>query len=437
MSTLSLALRKDRIARFVDVARGEGLVTALRRARQHLGLIRAGQIGGVVAPAPAPAATRYALGPAWRDLARKEAFHLTHPPAYLRRRRLVAMLGDLNLPQCRKYRVEQLDELWRTRDVEYRFSHYEDVPRACDLLNECTHLMLYRLGRSDLASMYLYEARRLRLPVVYDIDDPLFSVSAYATYSNMGALDPGLQTHFLTQAPLYLDVMNMADLLSFSTPGLVTHAQQYTARPALLRRNFADRQTLEAGKAAMESRPVREGFTVAVASGSAGHDADLAVIRPALLAFLEADRTRRLLVLGQLDMGAVPNALCAQIETVGFRDYPRYLASLARADCAVMPLTDDAFNRCKSAVRVLDAAAVGVASLVSSVGDLSSVVEDGVTGRVIGDDAGWGAALDDMARDPRAARAMGAAARTALEKHWGAQAGFPVMDPRLAEWVIA
>ena len=33
--------------------------------------------------------------------------------------------------------------------------------------------------------MYLYEARRLRLPVLYDLDDPLFSISAYETYENM------------------------------------------------------------------------------------------------------------------------------------------------------------------------------------------------------------------------------------------------------------
>ena len=48
--------------------------------------------------------------------------------------------------------------------------------------------MFYRGLNTPLFSMYFYEARRLRLPVLYDLDDPLFSVSAYETYANMKAL---------------------------------------------------------------------------------------------------------------------------------------------------------------------------------------------------------------------------------------------------------
>ena len=345
------------------------------------------------------------------------------------------MIGDLNLPQCRKYRVEQLDEIWAGLGVDYRFAHYEDLPRCREILQQATHLMLYRLRRSDLVTMYLYEARRLRLPVLYDIDDPLFSVSAYETYSNMAELSAGEQAHFLAEAPLYADVMNMADAVSVSTPGLMGLAEAHTARPVLLRRNFADRATLEAGRAARAACRARSGFTVAVASGSRGHDADLAILHDALCAFLRGGRDRRLLMLGHLAAEAFPRDLAGQIEVRPFESYAAYLRHLARADCAVMPLTDDPFNRCKSAVRVIDAAAVGVPALVPNVGDLAEVVEPGRTGLVIGED--WPGALDALAGARERAAEMGRAARAHLEARWAASAGAPVAGPGFANWVAA
>lgn len=344
------------------------------------------------------------------------------------------MIGDLNLPQCRKYRVEQMNEIWRAAGIEYRFAHFEDVPRCQELLQECTHLMLYRLCQSDLVTMYLYEARRLRVPVLYDIDDPLFSISAYQAYGNMVAVDPALKAHFLDMAPRYLDVMNMADAVSLSTPGLVAHAGSYTARPIFLRRNFADRETLEAGAAAIANRRKAEGFTVAVASGSAGHDADLAVIREALIGFLRNGADRHLMVLGHLDPAFVPAPLRRQVQHLPFRDYPGYLRALAEADCALLPLMDDLFNACKSGVRVIDAAAVAVPSLASDVGDLPAMIENDVTGRTLGPDD-WAGALEAMAGDRDAARKMGLAARQRLEATWRARTSLPVIDPALINWV--
>lgn len=444
MSVALKALRPARLYRFGAVWRREGLGRAVDRARTHLRLMRAGQapsdVAGQTAAAamtpPAAAALpqgRFAFAPVWRDLAQKQAFHITAAPARLSRRRRVAMIGDLNLPQCRKYRVEQVDEILSGLDAGYRYAHYEDLPRCREILQSATHLMLYRLRRCDLTTMYLYEARRLKLPVLYDIDDPLFSVSAYETYSNMAALSDGEKAHFVAEAPLYADVMNMADVISVSTPGLAAHARAHSERPILVRRNFADRVTLEAGRAALAERKRGAGFTVAIASGSRGHDADLGLIRDDLCTFLDGDATRRLLLLGHLDPGAFPARLAPQVVCRPFASYSEYLGALAAADCAVLPLTDDAFNRCKSAVRVIDAAAVEVPALVADVGDLAALVEDGRTGAVVC--TGWADALEALAAAPERTSEMGRAARAYLERAWVGQARAPVADAGFADWI--
>lgn len=408
---------------------------ALRRAA---GYLRRRVLGGSGALTPAGAArSAVYLGPIWRDLARREAFHIHRRPG--RGRARLALIGDLNLPQCRKYRVEQLTELWAGAGVDLSFAHYQDVPRATAILQDATHLMCYRLPACADVSMYLYEARRLRLPVLYDIDDPLFSVSAYETYGNMAGLDPALRAHFVAEAPRYLDVMNAADMISVSTPGLAEHARLLTNRPVVVRRNFADEETLRLGAAAargtVKSTARDAGFSIVFASGSQGHEADFAVIADEVTAFVTAAPGRRLMILGHFDKAALPAALRARSEMHPFTGYDGYLNMLAQADCALMPLADDAFNRCKSAVRAIDAAAVGVPAIASDLGDFPNVITDGRTG-LIAAQGGWSTALHRMAADPAGARAMGHAARRDLDARWSCGQAPRIIAPELLKWVL-
>lgn len=430
-------LRPPLLRQFLAVRRDAGLRAALSRAGRHVAARLGGRAPGVVPRSGSEPSLRY-LGGTWRTLAQSGAFHISTPPAHVARRRSIALIGDLNLPQCRKYRVEQLREFWQLRDVDLRYAHYQDVPRAVHILQDATHLICYRLPACPDVSMYLYEARRLRLPVLYDIDDPLFSVSACEGYGNMSALPAGMRAHHVAQAPRYLDVMNACDAVSVSTPGLAAHARLYTSRPVLLRRNFADRRTLRTGRQAMQQRPARQpGLRVAFASGSRGHEADFAEIAGPLERFVTADPRRRLMILGHFDRARLPRPLARQAEWQAFSDYAGYLGALAQADCAVVPLADDAFNRCKSAVRVIDAAAVGVPALCSAVGDLSAMVRPGRTGFVLQAATEWDAALEALAADGAAAQERGRRARADLEARWCAQTAPHIADAALLDWVLA
>ena len=428
------------VRRFASTLRSEGAAVACGRAWRYLNRLRKGLGKGTISPSGAskPQGPDQYLHGIWQTLAQQDGFHICDAPNIDRKRRQIAMIADLNLPQCRKYRVEQLAAFWRGRGVEFEYAHYQDIPRATRIMQHATHLMEYRLQSGPAADMIRYEARRLRLPILYDLDDPLFSVSAYETYRNMEALDPSMKAHFLSEAPKYLSMMNGADILSVSTPGMAAHTSFYTERPVFVRRNFADEETLAAGRAAMNAKANDDGmFRVAFASGSQGHEVDLAEIIDPLSAFIMADEKRRLMLIGHFDLSHLPEGLEEQIETVKFSDYDRYLSALSVADCTVMPLCDDAFNRCKSAVRVLDAASVGVPSIVAGVGDLPSVVQSGQTGFVANGKGDWVDALRDLAADPKTAGSMGHAARSNLEARWKASDHPHIIAPELIEWVEA
>lgn len=430
MTLRAVLTARSTYARLFQILRDEGPVSAVRRAWAFMGRLRA----AADPEAGIDPSTRYLMG-FWTDMADKNAFVTSSQPAVLRRRRVVAMVGITEIAQCRKYRIEQPAELLARRGIDYMYAPASDLPRAIDALQGATHLMVYRLDGSDSTRALLYEARRLKLPVLYDIDDPLFSIQAYQTYGNLDVLPPDLRQRFLDGTLGYLEAMNACDTLSLSTPALRAHASDLSPRPAFLRRNFADRLTLEAGLAAMRTHRKRAGFTVAFASGSWGHEADFRIVEDQMSRFLEADPTRRLLILGSFRPSLLTPALQARVETRPFVDYDQYLNHLAEADCAVMPLRDDLFNRCKSAVRVIDACAVGVPSIVSPVGDLPSLVDDGRTGHVIGPAKTWHEALDRLAADRDATRAMGQAARVALERDWSAGPQAKAMDPALLDWI--
>ena len=426
------------IRRFGHVARQDGVLPATAKASRYIvrrarRLGTSGLHGKSVAP---PAARGHYLTGIWQTLTQEQAFNMPQAPAVHRRRRKIAMIADLNLPQCRKYRVEQLAEFWRRRGVSFDYAHFQDIPRAVRIMQQATHLMEYRLQSGQNAELLRYEARRLRLPILYDLDDPLFSVSAYATYRNLTVLEPELKDRFVDDAPKYLDMMNGADVLSVSTPGMAEHAALYSARPIHLRRNFADDQTLTAGHAAMQSVATHDTvFRVAFASGSRGHEADFDDVLAPLSDFILAAGNRRILVLGHFDAKRLPDRLRDRVDRVAFSGYDAYLQALAAADCALMPLCDDQFNQCKSAVRVIDASAVGVPSIASQVGDLPFMCKHGLTGFVAKDQGDWTEALTVLAADPRAARQMGIAARKDLERHWAASDRTHIIDPELIEWV--
>jgi len=309
-----LALAK----RFFSTIRQEGLGAATRKVRLYLSR-RAQKTGAtILGQQKGGSAPEHYLRGIWSDMARGGGFHAPRPhplPRDMQPR--IALIGDLNLPQCRKYRIEQLADFWETQGVACDYSHYEDLPRCARLLQDATHLCEYRLEAMPLTQMFRYEARRLGLPVLYDIDDPLFSVSAYETYHNMEALDAGLKAHFLSVAPRYAEMMNSADVVTLSTPGLVEHAKLFTPRPVHLRRNFADTKTLEDGAQAMHEATLAEDdglFRVVFASGSQGHEADFEIIAEMITKFVTAAPDRRLLILGHFRTDLLPPALRARTE---------------------------------------------------------------------------------------------------------------------------
>ncbi len=91
-------------------------------------------------------------------------------------------------------------------------------------------------------------------------------------------------------------------------------------------------------------------------------------------------------------------------------DYATYLDILGRCELSFMPLLDTPFNRCKSDLKFLEAAAHRVTAIASST-VYAGVIEDGITGIIFNDGPELQLRLLALLADPASALSMAEAAR--------------------------
>lgn len=93
----------------------------------------------------------------------------------------------------------------------------------------------------------------------------------------------------------------------------------------------------------------------------------------------------------------------------------RQAADLATLDIGVMPLLDSPWERGKCGYKIIQYMAAGLPVVASAVGANVDIVEEGVTGFLVEDEAGWLATLERLILDPGLRARMGAAGRRAAE----------------------
>lgn len=184
------------------------------------------------------------------------------------------------------------------------------------------------------------------------------------------------------------------------------------------------RSARSAGAAPGEAgRPLTIGYM-----GTATHDADLALVLPAL-AELQARHGKRLRfeVIGGARRRRSRAAWRAAGLDVGFlrpwpadEDYAAFLPwFVARADwdIAIAPLGDSPFRRCKSDIKFLDYCALEAAPLLSDVPPYRATVRPGETGLLLSDQPeAWLEALETLVARPDLRTELGRAAWTYLHR---------------------
>ncbi|WGL17288.1 glycosyltransferase [Microbulbifer bruguierae] len=315
----------------------------------------------------------------------------------------VAIIADLSLPQCRKYRVVQKMEALEHLNIQAKFSHWEDIPRSMNILQMATFVIFYRLEDSALLDSYISECTRLQIPTAYDIDDPIFSREIYSENKNLDYLNPQEKNHLLESTQRYLQALQKFDITIVSTPRMALEVNKISGKPALLWRNAVDHETAASVKQLQPGlekkyRTSEKDIIIAYASGSRAHEADFRVIQNILANILQNFPNVKLLIIGHLDL---PDSLVrfkSRIFETGFSDYSRYISTLANADINIVPLVMDSFNDCKSGIRYMEAALLNVPTVAAAIGDFCNIIRNGENGFLAKDSDDWQQYLSTLIR---------------------------------------
>jgi glycosyltransferase involved in cell wall biosynthesis len=195
---------------------------------------------------------------------------------------------------------------------------------------------------------------------------------------------------------LYRSSLMHFDAFTVATVPLAQHLRKLCSASVHVVPNAISRIWLEQSRLLYRSWIPGDAKVIRYLSGSPTHDADFNSIAPALNAFLCANPTVRLEIVGHLrfDQSRFPAGCVSHRPHLPFQWLGEVLAP---SWVNLAPLTATAFNRCKSAIKFLEAAALGCPTIATPVPDMERHASGGVLLATSRDD--WFAALTELLDD--------------------------------------
>jgi GT2 family glycosyltransferase/glycosyltransferase involved in cell wall biosynthesis len=263
----------------------------------------------------------------------------------------------------------------------------------------------YALPSPEAAESLARHARRSGIGLLYDLDDDLLSIPP--DHPEAALLRPRTRT--------VRRMLRLADQVWVSTPALAAGL----SHPAIsVVPNGLDERLWGTPPA---PRPYRFGPARVLYMGTATHDADLALVMPALGRLRQVFHDRVAFdLMGVTRATDLPPWLNrVPMPAMAAASYPGFVAWITDQpawEVGLAPLADSPFNRGKSAIKTLDYAALGLAVLASDVAPYRGSLADGPGGRLLpADPDAWFEAIASLLREPDRRRAMAAAAVEAYQ----------------------
>jgi glycosyltransferase involved in cell wall biosynthesis len=314
-----------------------------------------------------------------------------------------------------------------------------EEPERIEAAFEGAHVVLFpRIAANDKMLAIITQLKKDGKLVVADYDDDIFKVNPLSPhYQHYGLVEyqhvikdeqgqkqqlnvwkDGVGNFSIKRNRERLDAvkkaLGMADLLTTTTDILADVLRQYNPNVAVLP-NCVDLSRWRA----IPLKPHDE-FRIFWAGGSS-HFEDLQIVGPVLQVIMQRYQRVKLILMGVKFEGILKGLPMDRVEFHPWEDnlsYPYKCAMLA-ADLCLIPLVDNAFNRCKSAIKWIEQSALGVPSVVSYVspyaeiynGENAVMVEDNAT------DA-WIDAISTMIREPMLRAKIGGEAQRYVETHY-------------------
>lgn len=332
----------------------------------------------------------------------------------------VLIIAEMSIPQCTKYRVQQKHDLIESLGVDCTIINWTDVSSCLDALQTHSLVILYRVPAFESVVSVINEAKRLRLPTIWEVDDLIFDQEVLRKSRGLATLDEITFRQLLEGADLYRKAMLLCDRGIASTAGLADAMKQVGVSDVHVIENALDRQTLEAAERACHKHAVNHNGIVRIVygSGTNTHNIDFEEAAPAIIQVLDKFPNVRLRIVGMLNLPEAFSRYADQVERLPICAYEEYLGILKECDIGIAPLENYFFNESKSNIKFIESSIVRIPSVCSPRSAFAQVIVHGENGFLCETDEEWKTALTLLVTDSeKRAQVSAAAYETIMQRY--------------------
>ena len=336
----------------------------------------------------------------------------------------VAIIAELSIPQCKKYRVIQKQEMLEKLGIPCSVTSWTDSNEAKKQISLASLVIFYRVPGFDSVMDLIAECRRLNIKTLWDVDDLIFDEEVLKTSSTINSLEPAEREGVINGAKLYRQAMLACDEGIASTSGLAKAMKEAGLETVYVVENALDDETLAAANS-IEGRLKKQEdglIRIIYGSGTKTHNIDFLEAAPALANILKENPNVRFRIIGYLELPEYFDEVQSQIEHIPFCNYTEYLTYLSECDISIAPLENFVFNDAKSNIKYLEASITKVASVCSPRAAFADVIVNGENGFLADSEQQWHEAFDTLIQNPELRDSMAQAAYRTVTETYSQQA---------------
>lgn len=362
--------------------------------------------------------------------------------------RRVLIVGDMHIPQCVRYRIDQKIEQLELAGADVTIISWTDLAKkkntvAADTSADTSSdkdsdesakeqntlafydvIIFYRVPAEPQVLKAMAQANATCKLTVYEIDDLLFDarypppLETYGGYLNLN---------------LYLQILK--GMASFNAAARhcrfgIASTQPLAERLQTLvfgQRCYVHRNGIDAHNIFKQKPPATESAAIEIfyGSGTMAHNSDFNDLAlPAIARILDEYDRVQLTIVGYLKLPAEflqrYQRRVKQVPPV--KNIKTYWSLLERADINLAVLHDDDINGCKSELKWFEAACLGIPSIVSTTANYRDVIRPGQDGLVAVTTEDWYRHLQALIDNPDLRRDMAAQALSRVKAEYSVEA---------------
>jgi glycosyltransferase involved in cell wall biosynthesis len=319
-----------------------------------------------------------------------------------------------------RYRTHHPREALGLHGASTRVMHYLD-PTLGRVADGMDAVVLQRVPATVHVLELVERWRAAGVLVVFDVDDLIVDPTLVDEIPGLQTLDPPERERYVDGLHRYRTTLEHCDGVIVPTSPLAGSIARTTGLPVAVVPNALGLVELRLADAASRSaaaarRSVDGRIRLSYFSGSDSHQPDLDMISEALAEVLRARPDVHLLLVGRIAPSPNLAGFGDRVRHRGVQPWVRLYEQLADVDVNLAPLVQPSeFNEAKSAIKWLEAGAVGVATVASATGPFAGAIDDGRTGVLCRSPDDWYERVVELVDDSARRRQLGRAAQREVE----------------------